>query len=85
MDIIDTSSGNVHTMDIHDPNGVNPVTISAMVVMNVISNSIVIVVISRYPQLREDRKTLFESSLRYNFISYKIIHELIQHIKLKSK
>jgi len=61
MDINDTSSGNVHTMD--DPNGVKPIIISAVVVANVIFNSIVIAVISRYSQLREDRTTLFMFSL----------------------
>ena len=40
-----------------------PAVISSIIVMNVIMNSLVIAVIARYPQLREDRTTLFMLSL----------------------
>ena len=40
-----------------------PAVISSVIVMNVIMNSLVIAVITRYPQLREDRTTLFMFSL----------------------
>ena len=40
-----------------------PAVISAIIVMNVILNSLVIVVIARYSELREDRTTLFMLSL----------------------
>ena len=42
---------------------VKPSFISGIIVMNVIMNSLVITVIARYPELREDRTTLFMLSL----------------------
>ena len=50
-------------MDVPDFSDGKPLTISAIMVMNVIANSIVIAVIAKYPQLREDRSTLFMFSL----------------------
>ena len=50
-------------MDIDDTDNVKPMIITAVIVLNVILNSIVIAVIARYPQLREDRTTLFMFSL----------------------
>ena len=46
--------------EFHD---VKPVIISAVTIMNITLNSIVIAVIAKYPQLREDRTTLFMFSL----------------------
>ena len=40
-----------------------PTVISAVIIMNMIVNTLVIAVIARYPQLREDRTTLFMFSL----------------------
>ena len=50
-------------MDIDDTDNVKPMIITAVIVLNVILNSIVIAVIARYPQLREDRTTIFMFSL----------------------
>ena len=50
-------------MDPSDVHVIKPVMISAVIITNVILNSLVIAVIARYPQLREDRTTLFVFSL----------------------
>jgi len=42
---------------------IKPLMISVVIVLNVILNSLVIAVIARYPQLREDRTNLFMFSL----------------------
>ena len=51
------------TVDPSDINVVKHMVITAVIVTNVILNSLVIAVIARYPQLREDRTTLFVFSL----------------------
>ena len=50
-------------MDTGDINVVKPVVISAVIIVNIILNTLVIAVIARYPQLREDRTALFVFSL----------------------
>ena len=50
-------------MEASEYNDVKTTIISIVIVMNVIANSLVIAVIARYPQLREDRTTLFMFSL----------------------
>ena len=50
-------------MDLGEFHDVKPVIISAVIIMNITLNSIVIAVIAKYPQLREDRTTLFMFSL----------------------
>ena len=50
-------------MDLLDSDIVKPATISAIIITNIVLNSTVIAVILRYPQLREDRTTLFMFSL----------------------
>ena len=50
-------------MDIVEFEDVRPTVISAIIVMNISLNVLAIVVIARYPQLREDRTTLFMLSL----------------------
>ena len=50
-------------MNVTDFDDMKPVIISAVVVINVILNVLVIAVIARYPQLREDRSALFALSL----------------------
>ena len=50
-------------MNATDFDDMKPVIISAVVVMNVTLNVLVIAVIARYPQLREDRSALFLLSL----------------------
>lgn len=54
---------NLFDMDLGGFNIVKPFVISAVTITNIVLNSIVIAVISRYPQLREDRTTLFMFSL----------------------
>ena len=51
------------TVDASDISVVKHIVITAVIVTNVILNSLVIAVIARYPQLREDRTTLFVFSL----------------------
>ena len=46
-----------------ETNDFKAIVISAVIITNVIANSLVIAVIARYPQLREDRTTLFMFSL----------------------
>ena len=50
-------------MDGSDFNDVKPALIAAVITMNIALNSVVIVVIAKYPQLREDRTALFIFSL----------------------
>ena len=50
-------------MDAYEFSDVKPVIISAVIVLNIIMNCLVIAVIARYPALREDRTTLFICSL----------------------
>ena len=50
-------------MSLFDFDDMKPVIISAVIILNVAFNSLVIAVIVRYPQLREDRTTLFMLSL----------------------
>ena len=50
-------------MDLGEFHDFKPVIISAVIIMNITLNSIVIAVITKYPQLREDRTTLFMFSL----------------------
>ena len=50
-------------MDTRELDNVRPSVIATTIVMNVILNSLAIAVIARYPQLREDRTTLFMFSL----------------------
>ena len=50
-------------MNATDFDDMKPVIISAVVVMNVTLNVLVIAVLARYPQLREDRSALFVLSL----------------------
>ena len=50
-------------MDVDDFDDIRPVIISAVIILNVTLNVIVITVILRYPQLREDRTTLFMLAL----------------------
>ena len=50
-------------MDTHDYEDFKPAVISAMIVADISLNLLVIAVIARYPQLREDRSTLFMFSL----------------------
>ena len=56
-------SGGTDIMQTNNFYDAKPAVISAIIVMNVILNSLVIVVIARYPELREDRTTLFMLSL----------------------
>ena len=55
-----TTNGVSSNTVFHD---VKPALISGIILMNVIMNSLVITVIARYPELREDRTTLFMLSL----------------------
>ena len=50
-------------MDVLYFSDIKPVMISIVIILNVTLNSLVIAVIVRYPQLREDRTTLFMISL----------------------
>ena len=50
-------------MDVLYFSDIKPVMISIIITLNVVINSLVIAVIVRYPQLREDRTTLFMVSL----------------------
>ena len=50
-------------MDDSDFNDVKPALIGAVITMNIALNCLVIVVIAKYPQLREDRTALFIFSL----------------------
>ena len=50
-------------MDAYEFSDVKPVIISAVIVLNIIMNCLVIAVIARYPALREDRTCLFMCSL----------------------
>ena len=50
-------------MNTKDYAGVKSTVISVIIILNIITNSLVIAVIARYPQLREDRTTLFMFSL----------------------
>ena len=50
-------------MDVLVFNDIKPVFISAVIVVNIILNSLVIAVIVKFPQLREDQTTLFMLSL----------------------
>jgi len=50
-------------METSEYSDVKTTVISTVIVMNIITNSLVIAVIARYPQLREDRTTLFMFSL----------------------
>ena len=55
-------SGVMNANEHHQP-GVKATVICVIITLNVIMNSLVIAVIARYPQLREDRTTLFMFSL----------------------
>ena len=69
--MINTISNATHTMSTRFEGMLNDTAfhdvkasfISAIILMNVIMNSLVIAVIARYPELREDRTTLFMLSL----------------------
>ena len=50
-------------MNTKDYAGVKSTVISVIIILNIITNSLVIAVIARYPQLREDRTTFFMFSL----------------------
>ena len=50
-------------MDAYEFSDVKPVIISAVIILNIIMNCLVIAAIARYPALREDRTTLFVCSL----------------------
>ena len=50
-------------MNLFDFDDMKPVIISAVIILNIAFNSLVIAVIVRYPQLREDLTTLFMFSL----------------------
>ena len=50
-------------MDIYDYNDVKVVVISAVVVLNITMNGLVIALLARYPALRQDRTALFVFSL----------------------
>ena len=50
-------------MDVTDFDDIKPVIISVVIVLNITLNVIVVAVIVKYPQLREDRTTLFMLSL----------------------
>ena len=50
-------------MDINDFDDIKPVIISVVIILNITLNAVVIAVIVRNPQLREDRTTLFMLSL----------------------
>ena len=50
-------------MDIYEYNDVKAVVISAVVVLNIIMNGLVIALVARYPALRQDRTALFIFSL----------------------
>ena len=50
-------------MDAYDFSDVKPVIISAVIVLNIITNCLVIAAIAKYPALREDRTCLFMCSL----------------------
>ena len=54
---------NRKTMDTYDYNDVKAAVISAVVVLNIIMNSLVIALLARYPALRQDRTALFVFSL----------------------
>ena len=56
-------------MDVTDFDDIKPVIVSAMIILNITLNVTVIVVIVKYPQLREDRTTLFMLSLSRFLIS----------------
>ena len=56
-------SGDTDIMETSNFYDAKPAVISAIIVMNVIMNSLVITVIARYPELREDSTTLFMLSL----------------------
>ena len=62
-------SNSASNMNVTDFSDGKPVIISAVMVMNIIANSIVIAVIAKYPQLREDRSTLFMFSLALSDLS----------------
>ena len=53
----------VFNMDQGHFDTVRPIVISAVIITNIVLNSTVIAVIAKYPQLREDRTTLFMFSL----------------------
>ena len=53
-------------MDITDLGDMKPVIISVVIILNITLNIIVIAVIVKYPQLREDRTTLFVLSLTFS-------------------
>ena len=53
-------------MDITNFDDIKPVIISVMIILNITLNIIVIAVIVKYPQLREDRTTLFVLSLTFS-------------------
>ena len=50
-------------MDSSDVHVIKTLVICAVIIVNMILNSLVIAVIARYPQLREDRTALFVFSL----------------------
>ena len=50
-------------MDANDFNDVKPVIISVVIALNIIMNGLVIAVIAKYPELRQDCTTLFMCSL----------------------
>ena len=56
-------------MDINDIDDMKPAVISTVIVTNILLNSLVIAVIARYPQLREDRSALFVFSLTVSDIA----------------
>ena len=56
-------SGGTDIMQTNNFYDAKPAVISVIIVLNVIMNSLVITVIARYPELREDRTTLFMLSL----------------------
>ena len=59
-------SGQVHrtcNMDAIDYDDFRPAVIGVMIVLNIVLNGLALAVIVRYPQLREDRTTLFIFSL----------------------
>ena len=53
-------------MDIIDFDDIKPVIISVMIMFNITLNIIVIAIIVKYPQIREDRTTLFVLSLTFS-------------------
>ena len=50
-------------MPLHENSDTKAAIISAVMVLNIVFNSLVIAVIARFPELREDRTTLFMFSL----------------------